>query len=354
MRSFIDLDRTLGSQPRRLGVALARVDTGRGREATYRDQVPELLRVLAATTRVVSIIASSAIEGVDVDLQRVTRLVAPGGEPGRLRNRNEREFAGYRDAMDEIIQAAEHEPFSMPYVLHLHRLLFEHTDGRGGWLKSDQNLIVSYAGGRRQTLFTPPSPKETETLLPELFDRYRIAVAEQAAHPILLLGLLILDFLVIHPVADGNGRVARLMTVHGLLRESYQVARYVSIEQRMYDTRDGYYAALMASQRGWHEGTHDPWPWLTYLVEILAEAYETLEDRVTMQRQRTGSKQEQVRTWVLDHAPVRFRLADVRRALPGISDGTIRLVLGRLKQERRIATDPEDRVGPTAAWLRLV
>ncbi len=67
MRSFIDLDRTLGSQPRRLGVVLSRVDTGRGREATYRDQVPELLRSLAETTRIASITASSAIEGVEVD-----------------------------------------------------------------------------------------------------------------------------------------------------------------------------------------------------------------------------------------------------------------------------------------------
>jgi len=39
MRSFIDVDRTFGSQPVRLGARLARIDVGRGREGLYRDQL---------------------------------------------------------------------------------------------------------------------------------------------------------------------------------------------------------------------------------------------------------------------------------------------------------------------------
>jgi len=49
-----------------------------------------------------------------------------------------------------------------------------------------------------------------------------------------LLGAFVLDFLAIHPVADGNGRLARLLTTHELLRNGYGVARYVSVEQRIY------------------------------------------------------------------------------------------------------------------------
>ncbi|MHB8398370.1 MAG: Fic family protein, partial [Candidatus Limnocylindrales bacterium] len=168
MHSFIDLDRTFRSQPVRLGARLARIDVGRGREGLYRDQLPQLLDALAETTRVESITASSAIEGVVVDAGRIQGLMADGAEPRRFRNRNEREFAGYRDAMDEISRATDLEALSVPYVLHLHRLLFGHTDGGGGRLKTDQNLIVSYQRGNRQVLFTPSSPKETEFLLPEL------------------------------------------------------------------------------------------------------------------------------------------------------------------------------------------
>lgn len=353
MRSFVDLHRTFGSQPVRLGALFARIDVGRGREGLYRDQLPQLLDALAETTRVESITASSAIEGVIVDAGRIQGLAIQGAETPNFRNRNEREFAGYRDAMDEISRSAELEALSVPYLLHLHRLLFGHTDGEGGRLKTEQNLIVTYGHGHREILFTPPSPKETAFLLPELFERYRIAVDARAAHPILLIGALVLDFLAIHPVADGNGRLARLMTTHALLQQGYAVSRYVSIEQRMFETKDAYYDALYASQRRWDEGAHDPWPWITYLVGVLSGAYDDFEARVAAQRNLAmGSKQDRVRRYVLEHAPMRFRVRDVRAALPGVSDQTIRLVLGALRREGRIEVDPNDASGRQAAWLR--
>jgi hypothetical protein len=55
MRSFIDLDRTFAGQPRELGPILARVDTGRGREQLFLDQVPEVLKQLSENARIASI-----------------------------------------------------------------------------------------------------------------------------------------------------------------------------------------------------------------------------------------------------------------------------------------------------------
>ncbi len=353
MRSFVNLDQTLGSQPVRLGARLARVDVGRGRQGLYRDQLPQLLDALAETARVESITASSAIEGVVVNAGRIHGLVAEGSDPRRFRNRNEREFAGYRDAIDHIAQATDLEAISVPYVLHLHRLLFGHTDRGGGHLKTDQNLIVSYEHGHREVLFTPPSPKETEFLLPDLFDRYREAVADQAAHPILLIAALALDFMAIHPVADGNGRLARLITTHTLLQQGYGVSRYVSIEQRMFATKEAYYDAIYASQRGWHEGEHDLWPWIGYLVDVLVGAYDDFEARVVARRNLgAGSKQDQVRRYILDHAPTVFRFRDVRAALPGIGDPTIKRVLADLRREGEIELADDRASGRLTAWRR--
>ena len=354
MRSFVDLNRTFGSQPVRLGARLARLDVGRGREAVYRDQLPELLRVLAEETRVASITASSAIEGVTVDPSRIEGLSREGAEPRRFRNRNEREFAGYRDAMDEIMRAATLEPISVPYILHLHRRLFGYTEGGGGQLKTEQNLIASYEHGHREILFTPPSPREAPFLLSELVDRYWSASETQAAHPILLIAGFVLDFLAIHPVADGNGRLARLLTTHGLLEGGYGVARYASVEQRMFETKNAYYAALYESQRQWHEGMHDVWPWTEYLVGVLEDSYDDFESRVAARRSLAGmSKQGRVREYVLHHASVTFRLRDIRSALPGISDPTIRLVLNELRREGSVAIDEAiGGSGPRAAWRR--
>ncbi len=347
MRSFVDLDKTFSGQPRDLGAILAGIDTGKGRERLFEDQVPELLGQLSEHARIASITASNAIEGVIVGSERAERI-ADGAR--RYRNRNEREFAGYRDATDMLMRLDSYEPLSIPFVLHLHRLLFDHTDGNGGHLKTDQNLIVSYESGRREVVFTPPPPEETEFLLGELLVRYEAAKREGRTHPLVLIGALILDFLAIHPVADGNGRLARLLTTYELLSQGYGVARYVSIEQRIFESKNSYYASLHESQRDWHEGEHDVWPWTSYLARILAGAYEDFEQRIVAAGEMTGSKQDRVRSYVLDQAPAVFRRRDIERALPGISLATIRLVLNDLRDAGKIKPEGS---GPGARWHKL-
>lgn len=347
MRSFIDLDRAFGGQPRALGAVLARIDTAKGHERLFADQLPELLRSLAEHARIASITASNAIEGVVVSTERAERI-AQGSR--RYRNRNEREFAGYRDAIDSMMSTDTFEPLSIPFVLHLHRLIFVHTDGRGGHLKSDQNLIVSYERGRRETLFTPPPPQETEYLLSELLARYENAKQDGHTHPLVLIGAMILDFLAIHPAADGNGRLARLLTTHELLAQGYGIARYVSIEQRIYDSKHAYYQSLYESQRGWHGGEHTIWPWVSYLARILAAAYEDFEQRVASESRRPAGKQDRVRDYILNQAPATFQRRDVERALPGVSQATIRLILNELRDTVQIAAEGS---GPGARWRRL-
>ena len=346
MRSFVDLDKTFSGQPRQLGAILARIDTGRGQERLFEDQAPELLKRLSEDARIASITASNAIEGVVVESERASRIA----EGARFRNRNEREFAGYRDAVDMLMRLDTYELLTVPFVLHLHRMLFQHTDGRGGHLKTDENLIVSYESGRREVVFTPPPPVETEFLLAELFVRYDDAERKGDTHPFVLLSALILDFLAIHPVADGNGRLARLLTTHELLSQEYGVARYVSIEQRVFETKHSYYAALYESQRRWHEGEHDIWPWVAYLARTAAGAYEDFERRIAASRNEDGSKQDRARNYILNQAPPEFRRRDIERALPGISPATIRLVLNHLRDTSKIKSEGS---GPSAHWHKL-
>lgn len=86
---------------------------------------------------------------------------------------------------------------------------------------------------------------------------------------------------------------------------------------------------------------------------VLEAAYDDFEARVAAQRSlAAGSKQGQVRQYVLHHAPQVFRVRDVRAALPGISDPTIKLVLGSLRREGAIEPDLAGGSGPLAAWRR--
>ena len=57
-----------------------------------------------------------------------------------------------------------------------------------------------------------------------------------------------------------------------------------------------------------------------------------------------------MRDFVLLHAPATFTIAEIRRAVPGVSDNTIRIVLGALKEKGNITNDGS---GRGAAWHRL-
>jgi Fic family protein len=347
MQSFVDIDRTFSGQPRELGAVLARIDTGRGQEQLFLDQRPELLKRLSENARIASITASNAIEGIVVETERAVKIAE--GAP-RYRNRSEREFAGYRDAIDGLMREDSHEALAVPFGLHLHRQLLYYGGGRGGYLKTDQNMIVSFESGEREIVFEPPGPEQTEFLLTELFARYNALKDEGRTHPLVLIAAMVLDFLAIHPVADGNGRLARLLTTHELLSHGYGVARYVSLEERVLESKHTYYDRLYTSQRGWHEGEHDIWPWASYLAQLVAGAYDDFERRVAAAGDAVGNKQDRVRDYILSEAPRRFRRRQIERALPEVSAATIRLVINDLRDRGAIAPRGG---GPSAHWERL-
>lgn len=204
--------------------------------------------------------------------------------------------------------------------------------------------------GAREVVFSPPGPEQTEFMLRALLERYEDLEREGRTHPLVLIAALVVDFLAIHPVADGNGRLARLVTTHELLSQGYGVARYVSIEERVFDSKHSYYESLFRSQRGWHEREHDIWPFTSYLALVVAGAYDDFERRMAAASDPAGSKQDRVREHILEHAPPEFRRKDVERALPEVSPATIRLVLDALRDEGSIVTQGS---GPAAHWRRV-
>jgi Fic family protein len=347
MHSFVDLDRSLGSVPGWVVTLLSRVDVGRGREELFRNQLPALLTELAHRARIASITASSALEGVVVE-NDARRAAIIEGRVAVLRSRSEQEFSGYRSALDYLF-AEDWRPLNLGLLLHLHRQLFAETGLPGGRLKESDNLVVDRSpDGTVEVRFVPVPAARTEFFTVELLERYSDAMSERRHHPVLLIGLFVLDLLTIHPFADGNGRVVRALTNALLDDAGYLVGRYVSVEQLIAESADRYYAALLESTHGWHDQQNDPWPWLSYFVGIMAQAYERFERRATTERS-TGTKQDRVREYVLQHAPQLFRIADVRLALPGVSDPTIRLTLDQLKREGLVHPDGR---GRSAVWVR--
>lgn len=86
------------------------------------------------------------------------------------------------------------------------------------------------------------------------------------------------------------------------------------------------------------------------MAGVIKHSYELFEERVAEARTTgTMSRQERVRYWVENLAEEEFRLRDIRRGLPGVSDQTIRLALAPLKKDGSLRVEGS---GPGAIWIK--
>lgn len=229
MRSFRDLDRRLGLVPAAVGRQLSRIDIGRGRQETFAERHPAQLEALRQSALIESVTASNAIEHISAPRRRIQALVANATEP---RNRPEAEIAGYRAVLDTIHASARHIPFTPNVVLQLHRDLYQFTGAPGGrWKRRDNSVTEALPDGTVLVRFEPVSAFETPAAMTELHDSLERARERAEHHAILLVAAYTLDFLVIHPFTDGNGRMARLLSLPLLYQAGYEVGRYVSLER---------------------------------------------------------------------------------------------------------------------------
>lgn len=303
----------------------------RGKEALFSQQSPQVLQALRENAVIQSTESSNRIEGVVAPAQRIRDLVAKRTEPA---NRSEQEIAGYRDVLNTIHTNFGDMQLTSNLVLQLHRDMFQFVPGGGGrWKSADNDITETRPDGTTVVRVKPLAPHLVPAAMAQLHERYRAALDSLAVDPLLLVPTYVLDFLCIHPFADGNGRMARLLSLLLLYQAGYQVGRYISLETAVEDTKQGYYDSLYSSSQGWHEARHSLVPWWEYFVGVmLVKAYRQFEERVGVTTARRGAKRDMIRDAVT-RLPTRFRYADLARALPAISRPTIARALRELREE---------------------
>ncbi len=320
----------------------------KGRQELFKEQSPQVLATLREAAVIQSTESSNRIEGVVAPPERIRQLVAHRTEP---RNRSEQEIAGYRDILQTIHASYAHIPFRTGVVLQFHRDLYQFMPGYGGRWKSAANEITeTLPDGTRRIRFHTVPPHQTAEAMERLHERFSRLWMEGHVDPLLLIPAYVLDFLCIHPFLDGNGRMARLLSLFLLYQAGYEVGRYVSLEQIVEQTREGYYDALARSSQGWHEGTHSLLPWWEYFLGVmLRSAYREFQRRVDLVTSSHGAKRELVLD-VIDRLPQEFRFADVERGCPGVSRPTINRALADLRRSGRIRLL---KGGRDAAWTKV-
>lgn len=317
----------------------------KGKEELYSRQSPDALEKLLESAIIQSTESSCRIEGVTAPHRRIENIVKANAIP---RNRPEQEIAGYRDVLNLIHQSHEDIPLSENVVLQFHSMLYRYTTVKSGfWKKMDNEIVDIRADGTRTIRFKPVSAKETPSYMKKFITFFNRHTERQSFDPLILIPLFVFDFLCIHPFSDGNGRVARLLTLLLLYQAGYKVGKYISLERIIEESKDSYYDTLALSSKKWHDGKHDSLPWLDYFYGTLIAAYKEFESRLGRFRGK-GSKTEQVKS-AIEKFIKPFSINDIEKVCPDVSRDMIRKILRELRDEGVIKSTS---MGRGAEWVK--
>ena len=326
---------------------LADLAEARGKQELFTKQSPQKLRVLREHALIESAVSSNRIEGVTVDEKRIATIVF-----GRslLRDRDEEEVRGYRDALNLIHQRASELPVSEETIRKLHGLSKGGIWDSGRYKEKDGDIIEKYPDGRERIRFRTVPAVRTPEFMRTLTEMWAMSLAERWVHPLIVLAASNLDFLCIHPFRDGNGRLSRLLLLLQCYHLGYEAGRYISLERIIEENKDRYYETLEQSSRGWHEGKHDPWPYVNYVLYVLKSAYREFEERVGQLQSPRGTKTELIQG-AIHRLNGEFTLSDLERSCPAVSRDMIRKVLRDLQKANEIECLGR---GPGARWRKGV
>lgn len=300
----------------------------KGQQNLFIEAKADILSHMLEIAKIQSTEASNRIEGIYTSDERIKALVKEKSAP---RNHNENEIAGYRDVLATIHENYDYIPPRAGVILQLHRDLYQYSGmGIGGHFKNTDNVIEEELDdGTKRVCFRPATAFETPDMIESLCNQFLREVDRGEVDPLLLIPMFVLDFLCIHPFNGGNGHMSRLLTLLLLYRSGYIVGKYISIEMLIEKTKDTYYDALQASSTGWHDGTNDYMPFVSYTLGIIKSAYKTFSERVEHLTTKGISKPERVRQFI-ENKLGKVTKKDIMDACPDISATTIEKALGDL------------------------
>jgi hypothetical protein len=322
---------------------LSDIGHAHGLQELFTRQSPQKLKVLREHAMAQSAISSNRIEGVEIDQARVGTVVF--GHPA-LKDREEEEVAGYRDALNLIHTQGSALPVSEETILQLHKLSRGNVWDAGQYKDKPVDIIEKLPGGGERVRFRSVSPADTPDFTRRLVSLWRDQSRDHDISPLIVMAAFNLDFLCIHPFRDGNGRVSRLLLLLTAYHLGLEVGRYVSLERIIEENKERYYETLQESSQGWHEGKHNPWPYIGYVLYTINLAYGEFERRAGQLKSPKGAKTELVMA-AIRSLPSRFTLVDLERVCPGVSRDMVRKVLKDMQKQMVVTCSGR---GPGAAW----
>jgi len=236
---------------------------------------PQVLSKLKKSVLITSAGASTRIEGSELSDEDVERLMR-GLSMQKFKDRDKEEVKGYFELLTNVFETFKSIPFAESTIKFFHKELLKYSqkdEQHRGNYKAGENKVamISPTGEPVEILFDTTSPYLTPKEMQELVEWTQTAFLEKEFHPLIIIGNFLVEFLHIHPFADGNGRLSRVLSNLLLLQQGYEYMPYISQEKLIEDNKPEYYVALRQSQKTFRTKNEDLTSWLAFFLKIILE-----------------------------------------------------------------------------------
>ncbi|MBK6843998.1 MAG: Fic family protein [Gemmatimonadetes bacterium] len=272
----------------------------------------ERLVQLRQVTTIESTGSSTRIEGAALSDAEVSQVLS-GLRIDSFRARDEAEVRGYGELLTTIFESHAAIPLTENHLKQLHGMLLRYStrdEWHRGEYKTNPNDVVLKEGHQiKQVLFETASPFDTPHLMTELVRATNEALADSSLDPLVVIARFVVDFLAVHPFQDGNGRLARALTVLLLLRAGYDYVPYASLERIIEENKKAYYDALRTSQLAMRTDPAGFGDWLLFFLNALRAQQRALEAKLKVERElaELSSVQQQISDFIATRGRVTSR-----------------------------------------------
>lgn len=206
---------------------------------------------------------SAGIEGYVATESQMAEVLLGEDAQGAVESTNSA-LKGYRDAMTFVLQVASQPGFRVDqnFLSAIHFMVMAGDASRSAGKFRDQDVFVADQRSGRVVHEGAPVA-QVKTLMEELFS----SLARPEPLTLVDAAMAHLNFVLIHPYSDGNGRVARILQSTVLTTEEKPSPLFLSIEEYLGQNTDAYYRVLADVGGGSWNPDSDATAWLEFVLE---------------------------------------------------------------------------------------
>lgn len=267
---------------------------------------------LRRTNRIQTIYSSLAIEQNTLDIEQVTavllgkRVIAPPKDIAEVQNAYE-----IYDNMDKL------NPYSIDDLLKAHSVMERGLLNEAGEFRSRP---VGVADSEGNILHFGTLPQYVPKLIQELLEW----TEKSEIHLLIKSCVFHYEFELIHPFADGNGRMGRLW--HTLLLSKWNpIFAWLSIESIIHDNQSEYYNAINVSNNNGNSTV-----FIEFMLSVIKQALqESINDKPKNISSKSDLRWNKINDYLETHEYILN--SDVQKLL-GVSSATAtRILVGFMK-----------------------